>query len=354
MKCRCREPTPDRMLCDHALKLAQVGALAMVIAGCATPPPAPQTPASVAAVAADPVINRDDDFVIVAVRDGDTLGSLAQRYLGDSAKAWWIAEFNGTSVVQAKQAIVIPLRMRNPIGVFTSGYQTIPILCYHRFGARVSKLNVSPTAFEAQMEYLASNGYTVIPLTRLASFQEGKEPLPAKTVAITLDDGYRSTFEIAYPILRKYGFPATVFLYTDFALASDAMTWTQMKEMMASGLIEIQPHSKSHANLTLHLPGETDAKYKERIKREVDTPVTLLRERLGEVSFAYAYPYGDVNEWVVNQLTRQKVRQGLTVTPGGNGFFAYPFMLRRSMVFGSDDLEAFKGKLVTFVRTPDR
>ena len=56
-------------------------------------------------------------------------------------------------------------------------------------------------------------------------------------MAITIDDGYRSTYEIAYPVLRKHGFPATVFLYTDFVGAADALTWPQMKEMAASGLI---------------------------------------------------------------------------------------------------------------------
>jgi peptidoglycan/xylan/chitin deacetylase (PgdA/CDA1 family) len=245
--------------------------------------------------------------------------------------------------------VVIPLRIRNALGVYASGYQTIPILCYHRFGPRATKLNVAPAAFEAQMEYLARNGYTVITLKRLARFLEGTEPLPAKTVAITIDDGYRSTYEIAYPILRKFGFPATVFLYTDFVGASDAMTWPQMKEMEASGLIDIQPHSKSHANLALRLPGETEAKYKERIKREVDMPVAVLRDRLGDGSFTYAYPYGDVNEWVVDLLTSQKVTLGVTVTPGGNGFFAYPFMLRRSMVFGDQDLEGSRPSH-TFVR----
>lgn len=337
--------------------LPAVVVFVLAMAGCATPPPpapAAPEPVFVAPPDAGPVINRDEDFAIVAVRDGDTLASLADRYLGDAGKAWWIAQFNGVSTVRAGQTIVIPLRIRNAVGVYASGYQTIPILCYHRFGARSTKLNVAPAAFEAQMEYLARNGYTVITLKRLARFLEGKEPLPAKTVAITIDDGYRSTYEIAYPILRKFGFPATVFLYTDFVGASDAMTWAQMKEMMASGLIDIEPHSKSHANLALRLPGENDARYKERIKREVDMPIAVLRERLGDRSFTYAYPYGDVNEWVVDLLTRQHVSQGVTVTPGGNGFFAYPYMLRRSMVFGNDDLESFKGKLVTFVRTASR
>jgi peptidoglycan/xylan/chitin deacetylase (PgdA/CDA1 family) len=166
-------------------------------------------------------------------------------------------------------------------------------------------------------------------------------------VAITIDDGYRSTYEIAYPILRKYAFPATVFLYTDFVGAGDAMTWAQMKEMSGTGLVEIQPHSKSHANLTLRTPDETDNRYRERTRREVDAPVAILQERLATASFTYAYPYGDVNDFVVELLRRHDVRLGVTVTPGGNAFFAYPLMLRRTMVFGNEDLNAFRAKLVT-------
>jgi peptidoglycan/xylan/chitin deacetylase (PgdA/CDA1 family) len=325
-----------------------------MVAGCATAPPsAPVAPAPAAAPAVEPgpIVGRDDEFVIVSPSAGETLASLAERYLGDADKAWWIAQFNNVTSVRAGQIVVVPLRQRNPLGVYANGYQTVPILCYHRFGTRPTKLNVTPAAFEQQMDYLARNGYTVVTLPRLARFLEGKEALPAKSVALTIDDGYRSTFEIAYPTLRKFGFPATVFLYTDFVGASDAMTWAQMKEMMSSGLIAIQPHSKSHANLTLRLPGETEARYKERVKREVDAPVSVIKERLAESSFTYAYPYGDVNDYVVDLLVRDNVPQGVTVTPGGNPFFAYPYMLRRSMVFGNEDLDAFKAKLVTFVRT---
>jgi len=328
-----------------------------MLAGCATvPPPAPPEAPATVPVPEDsgPVIGRDDDFVILAARPGDTLASLAERYLGDAGKAWWIAQFNNITTLRAGQVIVVPLRQRNPIGVAANGYQTVPILCYHRFGTRNSKLNVTPAAFEQQMDYLAKNGYTVVTLARVARFLEGKEALPAKSVAITIDDGYRSTYEIAYPVLKKFNFPATVFLYTDFVGASDAMTWTQMKDMMASGVIDIQPHSKSHANLTLRLPNESEARYKERIKREVDAPITVLKDRLAEKSFTYAYPYGDVNDYVVDLLVKDSVTQGVTVTPGGNPFYAYPYMLRRSMVFGNEDLDVFKVKLVTFVRTATR
>ena len=331
-------------------------ALLALVASCATPPPPPPEQPSPVPPAVDPgpVVGRDNDYVIVSARSGETLASLAERYLGDAGKAWWIAQLNNASTVREGQIVVVPLRQRNAIGVFANGYQTVPILCYHRFGTKTSKLNVTPAAFEQQMEWLARNGYTVVTLARLARFLDGKEALPAKSVAITIDDGYRSSYEIAYPILRKYGFPATVFLYTDFVGASDAMTWAQMKDMTSSGLVTIQPHSKSHANLTQRLPNETDARYRDRIRREVDAPVTVIKERLAEPIFAFAYPYGDVNEYVVDLLVKDSVGQGVTVTPGGNPFYAYPYMLRRTMIFGNDDLDAFKAKLVTFVRTGAR
>ena len=66
---------------------------------------------------------------------------------------------------------------------------------------------MTPAAFDAQMDYLARNGYTVIPLARLAALSARREPLPRKSVAITIDDGYRSTYEVAYPILSKLRLP---------------------------------------------------------------------------------------------------------------------------------------------------
>ena len=347
-----------RALLRHtdAIRMAAIALAALIVQGCATPPTAPpvEAPAAVIPPPRGPLVARDDDYAIVLPAEGDDFARLAQRYLGAASKAWRIAEFNGMDRTVPGQAVVIPLRARNPIGVQQGGYQAIPILCYHRFGPKTSKLTVSRAAFEAQMEYLAHNGYHVVRLEELQGFLEGKQALPKKTVAITIDDGFRSTYEIAFPVLRKHGFSATVFLYTDFVGASDALTWPQMKEMMASRLIEIQPHSKSHANLTLRLADESEARYRERVRREVETPVGTIKDRLEVPSATFAYPYGDVNEIVVGELTRAGVSIGLTVTPGGNGFFADPYMLRRSMIFGNEDMEAFKAKLATFVRTSAR
>jgi peptidoglycan/xylan/chitin deacetylase (PgdA/CDA1 family) len=328
---------------------------AIALAGCAEAPPRPTPAPEVASTAQEGVVlARDESFAIVVAAPGEDLDALAQRFLGDRSKRWWISEFNNIDEVRPGQTVVIPLKATNPTGVYANGFQTIPILCYHRFGSRSSQLAVSPAAFEAQMDYLARNGYHVIPLARLAGFLERGEPIPRKSVVLTIDDGYRSTYEVAFPVLRKYGFHATVFLYSDFVGVPDALTWPQMKELEASGLVDIQPHSKTHANLTMRLAGETDARYRDRLRAEVDTPIRLIQDRLAVPSLAYAYPYGDVNETVVDLLKRQGVRAGVTVTPGGNGFFAYPFMLRRSMIFGGDSIDVFKSKLATFAQVSPR
>jgi peptidoglycan/xylan/chitin deacetylase (PgdA/CDA1 family) len=326
---------------------------ALAAGGCAIPPPRPVAE-PVAQHERGPVLAHDDELTIVIAAAGENANALAQRYLGDASKGWWIMETNGGGEIRPGQVVVIPLKARNPIGVYADGYQTIPILCYHRFGAKASKLTVTPAAFAAQMQFLAKNGYHVVPLARVDEFLSGRTPLPRKSVVITIDDGYRSAFEIAWPILKEHGFPATVFLYSDFVGAGDALNWAQMKEMTASGLVDVQPHSKTHANLTLRQADETDARYRERVRKEVDTPIGLIKERLSLPSTSFAYPYGDVNEIVVDLLARQGTQVGVTVTPGGNGFFAYPYMLRRNMVFGNEDLDAFKAKLNVFVRTAGR
>ncbi len=279
------------------------------------------------------------------------MASLAQNYLGDARRDWWIGEFNDITQVRPGQELAIPLKARNPVGVYPQGYQTVPILCYHRFANRASKLAVTPAAFSAQMEYLAQNHYRVISLGELQRFLEGNEPLPRRSVAITIDDGYRSSYELAYPILKKYGFPATVFLYSDFVGSSDAMNWAQMQELSKSGLIDIQPHSKTHSNLVLRLPQETEAQYRERLNKEVDVPSAAIEGRLNTKAHYFAFPYGDTNENVVEALKRRGVSLGLTVTPGGNGFFARPHMLRRTMIFGEDDVGTFASKLLVFAKS---
>jgi peptidoglycan/xylan/chitin deacetylase (PgdA/CDA1 family) len=299
----------------------------------------------------DRIVARNDHFLIYAPESGESLATIARRFLGAEDRAWVIAEFNNISEAKTGQPLVVPLQASNPTGVFANGYQTVPILCYHRFGSDEGKMVLSPKVFAQQMEYLQRNGYRVLRLSELTAFLTGKRQLPARAVVITIDDGYGSMYAQAYPILKRYGFPATVFVYTDFIGARDALTWEQMREMVGSGLIDIEAHSKSHSNLTLRLPGETDSRYRDRLAAEASTPREVLQRKLHVKVSSYAYPYGDANAMIMDQLNRNDYKTALTVDPGGNAFFTPPLLLRRTMVLGDEDLEAFKAQLQVFNAT---
>lgn len=346
--------------------------LALGLAGCASPPSATGTPPAPAAASAETkalasedlaeppgtpargpgamgrLVGRSEHVAVYVPAAGDQLPQIARRLLGDAALDWRIAEANNGAPVQADVPLLVPLRVMNPTGVGLDHYQTVPVLCYHRFGSGVSKMQVTPERFEEQLAWLARNQYRVLRLSELQRFLAAEEPLPARSVVITIDDGYESVHRHAYPLLKKYGFTATLFVYTDFVGAGDALSWAQLREMAASGVIDIQAHSKTHRNLIQRREGETDAAYRQNIDAEVRQPRALLESRLAAAGVKvrhYAYPFGDANELVLEALKREGYEMGVTVNPGGNPFFADALMLRRTMIFGDHDIDDFQSRL---------
>lgn len=366
---RAADPRPPAATRTRRLARAAAGAallsLAALLAACGsrgTPQPDPDDPAPPPAArlpdsahqpwpqAAGEVLGRSERLLIYLPRAGDQQEAIAQRFLGDASKHWQIAEANGSPKAEAGQPLIVPLLPLNPTGVRTSDLQTVPILCYHRFGGGGSRMVVSPNGFAAQLDWLARNNYTVLRLSQLSEFLAGKQPLPARSVVITIDDGYESVYRHAFPLLKKHGFSATLFVYTDFIGIGDGLNWAQLQEMAASGLVDIQAHSKTHRNLTERNPGETDERYRAAIETELRAPRELLEKRLAGAQVQvrqFAYPFGDANEVVLDAMARQQYQIGVTVNPGGNPFFAHPLMLRRTMIFGDTDLEGFKARLQT-------
>jgi peptidoglycan/xylan/chitin deacetylase (PgdA/CDA1 family) len=297
--------------------------------------------------AAGQVIGRNERLLVYRSAAADTWEGVAERFLGQADLAWLLADTNGTAQPAAGTPVVVPLRPLTAPGVAADRLQLVPILCYHRLGAGNSKMVVSPSNFEAQMAWLARNGYRVVRLADLAGFLSGERPLPQRAVVITFDDGYESVYRHAFPVLKKYGLPATAFVYTDFLGGGDALTWPQMQEMQASGLVDIQSHSKSHRNLIERRPGETDSVYRANIDAEMRVPRETLERRLPPLKVRHlAYPFGDANDIVMDSATRHGFELAATVVPGGNPFFAHPLLLRRTMIYGDMNLEAFKSKLV--------
>lgn len=289
-----------------------------------------------------------DDFIIVKTTDTDTLSSLAQKYLNDPAKDRQIAEFNGIDSLTAGQELVIPLYHLDKGGLKTTGYQTVPVLLYQRFTKNnPGKMTVGEAAFEEQMKYIKSNGYNVITLDQLLNFLDFKEEIPKKSVVITFDDGWRSIYDIAFPILKNYGFPATLFVYTDFIGGRKAMSWKQIKELSENGF-DIQCKTKTHRDLAKLKNNESFKDYFESIKLEISYPKKLIKQRLGIDCSCLAYPYGKTNNLVITILKKHGYRAAFTVKRGGNPFFVDMYKIRRSLIYSKFSIEQFKKTLSVF------
>jgi peptidoglycan/xylan/chitin deacetylase (PgdA/CDA1 family) len=297
------------------------------------------------------IIAHSEDFVVLKADSGDNLRSLATQFCGDPSKDWVIAEFNDIDHVLEGQQIVVPHNNYKPYGIFMNGIRKVPILSYHRFSPNshdCERLSISEDTFTNQMNYLKDNGFVVINFTELADFLEGRGNLPPKSVIISIDDGFKSVYEIAFPILKKFGFKATVFVYSDLVGVPSGLTWKQMEEMVASGFIDIQPHSKTHSDLSQRLDGEDEVSYRDRLRLEIVYPADLIRRKLGLAAHTFAYPYGMENDTVVETVLEAGYRLAVTVTRGGNPSFSHPYVLHRSQVYCDDPIDAYIKLLEVF------
>lgn len=133
----------------------------------------------------------------------------------------------------------------------------VPILMYHYIRLNPDpndklgfNLSVTPTDFDSQMQYLASNGYNSVDVATLVNALKNKTSLPIKTVVITFDDGYRDFYTTAFPILKKYNLHAESYVISGFVEGRDYMTWAMLKEVQSSGLVTIGSHTINHYYLT--------------------------------------------------------------------------------------------------------
>lgn len=309
-----------------------------------TPAPVRPTPPPVEPL---PQVFESDDFVVVLAKASDSAESLARRYLGDSSKAWMIEDYNGTATFTEGREVVIPKRPWNPSGVETRGYQLVPILCYHNMGPQTrGRLVMSASVFEEQMRYLKREGYHVITLKQFLEFSALRQQLPRKTVVLTFDDGWKSFKEFAYPILKELGFPATLFIYTDFVGARIALTWPELKELAQEGF-DIQAHSKTHEDMR-RKPTESDEEYGRRMQAELVYPLGVFQNRIGQSPKILAYPYGSHDEDVVRRAREAGYIAALDVRRQGNPSFTPALTIHRAQIYSEMGLEDFARNLTVF------
>jgi peptidoglycan/xylan/chitin deacetylase (PgdA/CDA1 family) len=306
-------------------------------------------PASQAA-AVDSASVQNRKYVVVTASGNETLESLAQQYYGDGKKSWIISGFNNTASVTRGDVLIIPPENIRPGGIQGNGYQTVPVLAYHRFSPDSSdRMIIKRSDFDSQMAYLKEAGYHCLTSGEFHDFLNYRKQIPEKSVLITLDDGWKSAFDIAVPILQKYGFTATWFLYTDFIGGSKAISWAQVKQLDNMGF-DIQVQSKAHTNLGIQLEDESMKEYLNRLDTEIRQSRILIEKKIGKPCRYMAYPYGATNGIVTAMLKKYGYHGAFTVNRGANPFFVNHYAVHRSLIYGGDDLNRFKKSLKIFKR----
>ncbi len=289
------------------------------------------------------VLGRTERLLVVVPAAGDNAAALAERFLGRADRAWWLGD---AAAVVPGEPLVVPLQHPNPIGFTAEGVQTVPILAYHRFGVTSSPMVVTAVQLEAQLQALAERHVKVLPLAALSQFLSGREPVPPGSVAITVDDGHESFHRVAFPLIRQYRVPVTLFIHTDAIGTREFMTWDQVQEVAASGLVSVQAHSKTHQALAVRAARETDLNHRRRIEMEIQASRKVIEQRLpGTTVSQFAYPHGRASPTLLDALQRNAFDLALTARAGANAFFQPPFLLRRTLVLGSDSLDDFRAHL---------
>jgi peptidoglycan/xylan/chitin deacetylase (PgdA/CDA1 family) len=194
--------------------------------------------------------------------------------------------------------------------------QTI-IFCYHGLvdKVRFPGTQITPAAFEAQMKELKDRGISVISLQDLLAWRRSEKAIPPRCAVITFDDGLKSQYDVAWPMMKKFGYTFTMFVYTEGVRGGlfgggEAITWEMLGDMRDNG-IDIEAHSATHQDLrenhpvTIREPGGkkmrkrlTGAEYAQFLQNELVGCKTLLEQRLAIKVNCFAVPYGFYNEHV--------------------------------------------------------
>lgn len=188
--------------------------------------------------------------------------------------------------------------------------------------------SVSTQNFAAHLDWLAGHGYHPVSMAQVVAAAKGA-PLPAKPVLITFDDGLRSLYTHAYPLLRAYNYPALAAVVTDWVDLpadrrvdygprpfgrDDFVTWEQLREMQDSGLVEIASHSHAlHQGVRSNPQGnstpaaisriydpvtqryESEAEFRARIRADLARSSELIKRQLGRAPRAIVWPYAAYN-----------------------------------------------------------
>jgi peptidoglycan/xylan/chitin deacetylase (PgdA/CDA1 family) len=185
----------------------------------------------------------------------------------------------------------------------------VVIFGYHRFVNVVKRpdTEITPALFEQQMQELKNKGIAVIPMQDLLAWRRGEKAIPPKSAVITFDDGWKSQYEVAWPILKKFNYPVTLFIYTEgirpgHFSGGESMSWEMLAEMRDAGA-DIQGHTATHSDL--RKPYDKVAKkklspeeYEQWLDKEIAGSKQMIEQKLGVKVNCFAVPYGFHNDHI--------------------------------------------------------
>ena len=231
----------------------------------------------------------------------------------------------------------------------------IPILMYHHFttGNDTNAITVSKKSFNEQMNYLAQNGYKTLTFQELEAYLDGKLANNGKMVVITMDDGYRSNYDIAFPILQYYGLKATQFTIVSAIGGIDENMFklgfyggshcslTEMQKMQ--GVFEFQSHTYDR-HFLFNGKSILAQDFTVDVREDLSDAKRILEDN-GFKQYVFSYPYGESSGSIKQVLKEQGVRMAVTCVPKRAKRGVDKMELPRLNVSGKMSLEDFK-KLV--------
>lgn len=180
------------------------------------------------------------------------------------------------------------------------------ILLYHHVALETPTItSISPDNFAKQLEYLAQNNFQVWPLEKIIKHLQSKEAMPDKVVGISFDDGYESIYDHAFPLLKKYQYPFTIFVSTD---AVDQQfkyqaSWQQLRTMASNGAT-IANHSATHQHMLVKDENISDKQWLQQIQQDIEHAEQRIKEEIGYSKKLFAYPYGEYNQQLIKLIKR--------------------------------------------------
>lgn len=212
----------------------------------------------------------------------------------------------------------------------------IPVLMYHEIGDVANNNYVRLHEFEAQMGWLAANGYNAVTLAQVYRHLNDFEPLPPKPIVISFDDGYLTFYSLAVPILQRHSFVATNFIITGMVGRIEHMDWDQVRSVAEAGM-EIGSHTISHVDLR-----QVNS---QRLERELVQSRQELEAQVGLPVHFFGYPSGRYAPQTPDSVQEAGYWGAVTtiggpVTPDQN-----PFLWHRVRVLRGETLSSFATKI---------